>query len=260
MKARLNLWQDFLKARALVYQFDFNITKMRRRALQTSGLFYLASKPPTVSLPPPLHHNPPPLFFFFFFFYFFTLTPLLSFEVWSKGLRKHMQSFAPLKSEQLVGFMSDSLSCLSPFLSRSFERNIPQGVCTHWISLFWQSKVESNVCNKPVSSSSSSLALYFLRGFSLLPSWQGQLPAHLMSAWRSRIMVRRGTVVIPVNSIAEGWWRSYLFFLQYYNWSLRLPFFWTWFFLTTFDNPPQISEMSNKALESDSFLFCLAWI
>lgn len=224
MKARLNLWQDFLKARALVYQFDFNITKMRRRALQTTGLFYLASKPPTVSLPPPLHHNPPPLFFFFFF-YFFTLTPLLSFEVWSKGLRKHMQSFAPLKSEQLVGFMSDSLSCLSPFLSRSFERNIPQGVCTHWISLFWQSKVESNVCNKPVSSSSSSSALYFLRGFSLLPSWQGQLPAHLMSAWRSRIMVRRGTVVIPVNSIAEGRWRSYLFFLQCYNWSLRLPFF-----------------------------------
>lgn len=32
------------KRRALVYQFAFNITKMRWRALQRSGLFYLASK------------------------------------------------------------------------------------------------------------------------------------------------------------------------------------------------------------------------
>lgn len=42
----LNLWQDPLKARALVYQFAFNITKLRWRALQRSGLFYLASKLP----------------------------------------------------------------------------------------------------------------------------------------------------------------------------------------------------------------------
>lgn len=40
----LNSWQDPLKARALVYQFAFNITKMRWRALRRSGLFYLASK------------------------------------------------------------------------------------------------------------------------------------------------------------------------------------------------------------------------
>lgn len=55
------------------------------------------------------------------------------------------------------------------FLSLSFERNISQGLCTHWISLFWQSKVESNVFNKLVLSFSSfslSAALYFLRGLS----------------------------------------------------------------------------------------------
>lgn len=107
----------------------------------------------------PPQHNPPH-FFFCCFFAFFSLP----FQVRSKGLRKHMQSIAPLKWEQVVGFMSDSLSCLSPF----FERNISQGLCTHWISLFWQSKVENNVFNKLLFLSllPLSAALYFLRGLS----------------------------------------------------------------------------------------------
>lgn len=102
----LNLWQDPLKARALVYKFAFNITKMRWRALQRNSLFYLASKPPPINT----HRT-------FIFCSFFPLP----FQVQSKGLRKYMQSFAPLKRKQVTGFMSVCLilypvSCLSfPF-------------------------------------------------------------------------------------------------------------------------------------------------
>lgn len=105
----LNSWQDPLKARALVYQFAFNITKMRRHALQRSGVFYLASKLPP-SQPTPLFSpfKPPP--------------PIsLSFQVWSKGLRKHMQSIAPLKREQVIGFVSECL-ILYPVSRLSFPR------------------------------------------------------------------------------------------------------------------------------------------
>lgn len=69
-------------------------------------------------------------------------------------------------------------------------------------------------CNEPVSGRlclSGQICTLWEASF----SWQGQLPAHLMSAWRSRIMVRHGTVVIPVNRMAEGEGRA----------PVKLPFF-----------------------------------
>lgn len=88
-------------------------------------------------------------------------------------------------------------------------------MCTHWISLFWQSKVESYVYNKLLSPSLLFQQLCTFWEAFLPQSWQGQLPAHLMSAWRSRIMVRHGTVVIPVNRMAEGGGKA----------PVKLPFF-----------------------------------
>lgn len=193
----LNLWQDPLKARALVYQFAFNITKMRWRALQRSGLFYLTSKLPL--------SQPTALFLLFSLFHFKS-------EV--KVCVNICRASPPWRTSRWFHVcVSDSLS----FLSLSFERNIPQGLCTHWISQFRQSKVESNVCNN-LFSSLLHLLFFFLCISLLSASWQGQLPAHLMSAWRSRIMVRHGTVVIPVNRMAVGEGRA----------PVKLPSFCSW--------------------------------
>lgn len=105
MKAKslytLNLWQDPLKARALVYQFAFNITKMKWRALQRSGLFYLASNPP---LPP---SQPTALFLFSLFHFKCEVKVCVNICRASPPWRRTSRWFHVC--------MSDSLSCLSPF-------------------------------------------------------------------------------------------------------------------------------------------------
>lgn len=170
----LNSWQDPLKARALVYQFAFNITKMRRHALQRSGVFYLASKlppsqPTTLFFPLQAPPRPPSRFHF-------------KCEV--KVYVNICRASPPWRgNKSLDSCLNVWFFILSPaFLSLAFERNIPQGLCTHWISLFWQSKVERNVCNELSSCPPLSLllllpfllSLYFLRGLdrdSSLPIW-----------------------------------------------------------------------------------------
>lgn len=64
------LWQDSLKAGALVYQFILPSQKMRGRALQRSGLFYLTSK----------SSQPTPLSSFFYLSHHALLLLLLCFK------------------------------------------------------------------------------------------------------------------------------------------------------------------------------------
>lgn len=79
----LNLWQDSLKARALAYQFFF-LASQRRDDVRCGGAVCF------ISLQSSTPH----------------LLPSFHFQVWSKGLRKHMQSIASLQRKQVDGFTS----------------------------------------------------------------------------------------------------------------------------------------------------------
>lgn len=136
-----------------------------------------------ISLQSSLHHNPPHFFSPF-------KPPLppsrFHFKCEVKVYVNICRASPPWRgNKSLDSCLNVWFFILSPaFLSLAFERSIPQGLCTHWISLFWQSKVERNVCNELSSCSPLSLllllllpsllSLYFLRGLdrdSSLPIW-----------------------------------------------------------------------------------------
>lgn len=101
------------------------------------------------------HHNPPHFFFFFLLFSLFHFKCEVKVCVNICRASPPWRENKSLDSCLYVWFFILSLA----FLSLSFERNVSQGLCTRRISLFWQSKVESNVCNELFSR---SLCLFFL--------------------------------------------------------------------------------------------------
>lgn len=130
-------------------------------------------------LPTSPHHNPPHFFFFFLLFSLFHFKCEVKVCVNICRASPPWRENKSLDSCLYVWFFILSLA----FLSLSFERNVSQGLCTRRISLFWQSKVESNVCNELFSRSlrlfflSLSAALYFFeRPFFLCLDRDSSLP------------------------------------------------------------------------------------